>query len=45
VKFIGWFIGQSIKGKLPKNSAKKTQKDEIRCVSKKTGKKLKYKVS
>ena len=45
VKFIGFFIKQSINGKLPKNSIKKTQKDEVRCISKKTGKRLKYKVS
>ena len=45
VKFLGFFIEQSIKGKLPKNSIKKTQKDEVRCISKKTGKRLKYKVS
>ena len=45
VKFLGWFIEQAISNKLPKNSIKKTQTDEVRCISKKTGKRLKYKVS
>ena len=38
VQFLGLFIQQYINGTLPKNKPKKTQKDELRPISKKQGK-------
>jgi len=43
VKFIGWFIEQSVKGKLPEKKPKKITPYDVIYVNKKNGKRFKIK--